>query len=224
MKRAVLAAKRKWHLRREPKAPMRQWLLAPLPKWSAAFSDLSVLVVDLETSGLDAESAEILSVGWVEVKGARAILGSMRHELVNAQYGVNESAVIHQIVDHQLEGAASEREVLSLLLDASIDKVLVFHCADLDMAFLNKACMKHFSVPFAAPVIDTMAVEQRRLQRSKGYIAQGALRLHSCRAQYGLPLWKAHNAATDALACAELLLAQVADMGGVDEVCLSQLV
>ena len=222
--RAILSTKRKWLLKKQPAEPMRAWLSTALPKWACDFSDLSILVVDLETSGLDANTAEILSVGWVELRGARALLGSLHHELVSAKNGVNDSAVIHQIVDHQLENAASEREVLCQLIEASKGKIMVFHCAALDMAFLNKASMTHFSVPFAALVIDTMALEQRRLQRSKGYIEQGALRLHSCRAQYGLPLWKAHNAATDALACAELLLAQVSDMGGAKNVSLGQLV
>ena len=40
----------------------------------------------------------------------------------------------------------------------------------------------------------------------------GSLRLNAARSQYGLPRYGAHNSLTDALACAELYLAEVAEL------------
>ena len=54
--------------------------------------------------------------------------------------------------------------------------------------------------------------------RQDAVIMPGSLRLHSCRQRYGLPHYPAHDALTDAVATAELLLAWAAHAGGRQEV------
>lgn len=62
------------------------------------------------------------------------------------------------------------------------------------------------------PVVDTQYLAARRLQRAHQPVVEGGLRLSNLRRQYHLPRYQAHNALSDALACAELFLAQVAEM------------
>ncbi|MGL6010674.1 MAG: 3'-5' exonuclease, partial [Shewanella oncorhynchi] len=50
-----------------------------------------------------------------------------------------------------------------------------------------------------------------------------SLRLGACRERYGLPIYTAHSALTDALACGELLLAQMAAMGGAAKLTVADL-
>ncbi len=54
---------------------------------------------------------------------------------------------------------------------------------------------------------------QRRLLTRHGEVPRGALRLWRARERHGLPAVKAHDALGDALACAELYLAEVAELG-----------
>ena len=54
---------------------------------------------------------------------------------------------------------------------------------------------------------ETVGLEHRLLTRRDQPILQGDLRLQACRERYGLPPLPAHNALSDALATAELLLA-----------------
>ena len=84
----------------------------------------------------------------------------------------------------------------------------------LDMAFLNRACWRSFRLPLLLPVIDTMAIEKRSLDHKHIPLVRNALRLSSCCTRYGLPPGTVHNALSDALATAQLLLAQVAHKGG----------
>jgi DNA polymerase-3 subunit epsilon len=66
-------------------------------------------------------------------------------------------------------------------------------------------------------VIDTMQLEARlhRGKKRPGWLARvlgkqaESIRLADSRLRYGLPLYQAHHALTDALATAELLQAQV---------------
>ena len=62
------------------------------------------------------------------------------------------------------------------------------------------------------PVIDTLTLARKWLARRNKEPEQGALRLYALRERYGLPRYNAHNALSDALATAELFLAQVEHM------------
>lgn len=57
-------------------------------------SQLNYLVVDFETTGLDASTDSILSVGWVEVNGFSIDLESAQHLYVDTAASVNADSSI----------------------------------------------------------------------------------------------------------------------------------
>jgi DNA polymerase-3 subunit epsilon len=59
--------------------------------------------------------------------------------------------------------------------------------------------------------VDTLALQQRLLPGHHRAV-DGSLRLDVVRRTYGLPRYTAHHALTDAIAAAELFLAQVAEL------------
>jgi DNA polymerase-3 subunit epsilon len=97
--------------------------------------------------------------------------------------------------------------VLSSFLAVAGGRVLVFHNAALDMAFLNRISRRQFNAPVLMPVVDTLLQEQQLLRRREVPIRPGDLRLQACRERYNLSQFPAHNALLDALATAELLVA-----------------
>jgi DNA polymerase-3 subunit epsilon len=109
-----------------------------------------------------------------------------------------------------LTGAETGAEVLARFLEAAAGRILVFHNAALDTAFLNRVSRREFNAPVLLPVVDTLLQEKALLQRREQPIKPGDLRLHACRERYNLPPYQGHNALLDALATAELLLALVA--------------
>jgi DNA polymerase-3 subunit epsilon len=58
-----------------------------------------------------------------------------------------------------------------------------------------------------------MTLQRRLIVGGDGEPPPGSLRLDAARRRFGLPRYAAHRAATDAVATAELLLAQVAELG-----------
>jgi DNA polymerase-3 subunit epsilon len=196
---------------------------APLPSTSSDWRRVSFLVVDAEMSALDVAEGELLSVGWVEVSAGAIALSSARHYLVKAEKSVGQSATIHSLRDCELTGAESGGEILRRFLEAAAGKVLVFHNAALDMAFLNRVSREEFNAPILMPCVDTLQQEQALLQRRETPIKPGDLRLQACRDRYNLPPYPAHNALIDALATAELLVAHASHRSGRKEFTLSRL-
>lgn len=173
------------------------------------------LVVDLETSSLSADDGELLSVGWVVVSGSAVRLASAEHHLLanNSSDGVGDSALVHQLRDCELEGGLDAADMLSRLLSVAAGRVLVFHHCDLDLAFLNKLSRAQCGSALLLPVVDTLQLDKQKLLRRAQSLHHGVLTLAACRQRYGLPDYPGHNALVDALATAELLLAQLAHKG-----------
>lgn len=195
----------------------------PLPVTGRDWRQVSFLVVDAEMSSLDVNKGELLSVGWVAVEGGAIALDSACHHLVRPEKSVGQSAAIHSLRDCELSEAQSGAEVLAHLLRAAAGKVLVFHNAALDMAYLNRVSKGVFHAPILLPFVDTLLQEESQLRRRGQPIKPGDLRLHACRSRYHLPEYQGHNALLDALATAELLLAMAAHRSGGRHFTLRQL-
>jgi len=200
---------------------MSVFLDAPLPAGNNSFESVEFLVADLETTSLDANDGEIASIGWVPIKNGVIQLAEAEQYFSKIDDGVGQSAVVHQIRDSELNDASSVTAIMNRFLEVAVGKVLVFHNAELDMAFLNCLSKKLYATPVLAPVVDTLQLERRRLLRNDSVLQTGVLRLHCCRQRYNLPDYPGHDALTDALATAELLLAWAACSGGEQGVCLS---
>jgi len=48
---------------------LKEFYATPAPKKTTSLSDLPLLAVDMETTGLTAETDKILSIGWVPING-----------------------------------------------------------------------------------------------------------------------------------------------------------
>ncbi|MEE4217140.1 MAG: exonuclease domain-containing protein [Xanthomonadales bacterium] len=166
-----------------------------------------MIAVDLELTGLEVDSNQIVSMGWTQLDGGRIRLGSNQHVLVNADQTVGSSAVIHELMDSEISAGADLNTALENLFAAAAGRIWVFHHASLDVSFLRKACTAWASIapPFA--VLDTMQIELGLRKRREQLVQQGDLQLSRLRRDYHLPRYTAHNALIDAFATAELLLA-----------------
>lgn len=180
---------------------------------SRAWHEQEFLVVDAEMSSLDPLTGELLSLGWVVIRHGRIPIASAEHYLLKPKDGVGDSAAIHQLRDCELEQGLTAEALMEEFLRAAQGRVLVFHHALLDVAFLDRLCRSICGAPLLMPALDTLQIEKRNLQRRGIPLGQNVLRLASCCARYNLPFSPAHNALTDALATAELFLAQVAHKG-----------
>ena len=179
------------------------------------FSRVDFLVVDVETTGLDPRRDHVLEVGWVPVTRGEVVLDGVRGTVVRPPAGVDvgESAVLHGLTDDDLAAAPGLADVVLELRAALQGRVLVAHHAPIEIGFLNRAFRDGQADRPPLLVVDTMTLQRRLVVRGHGEPPPGALRLDAARRRFGLPRYAAHRAATDAVAAAELLLAQVAELG-----------
>lgn len=199
--------------RQAPPGALRNYLSTPPADPSTPLAAVRLLAIDMETTGLDPETDQLLSVGFVPVDGELIQLSGAAEILVRPDGEVGESARFHGLTDDALLPGIALGEAIDRVLEALTGRVLLAHHAAIETGFLARACEKLHGVRPSFDVVDTMSLQFALL--SQGYDdepPQGSLRLWSARGQYGLPRYAAHAALTDALACAELYLAQASEL------------
>lgn len=182
-------------------------LRTPLPSAETDILQLPLLVFDFETSGLNAERDRIVSMGWVEVHQGIIALESARHLLLQASADTDASAVaLHHIVPEMQQHGISEAAAFDKLWSAMAGKVLVVHGAVMEREFTRQYLRRNALPELPLVWLDTLKIEQAFPTASE----RGAVswRLSDLRRRYRLPEYPAHHALSDAIATAELLLAQ----------------
>lgn len=191
---------------------LKAWYLAR-QSVKRLWSEWNYLVLDIETSGLNAKQDHIVSVGWVCIKNGVIELDSARH-IVLDHAEIGDNVGIHMITDSDVQQHGKRQEsVLRYLRHLLRDRVLVVHHAPMELGFLKQSWQEHALPTFCVNWLDTLAIERTKANRTQQPIQDGGFRLDACRERYGLPDYQGHDALTDALATAELLLAQVAYQG-----------
>ena len=219
-----LSMRRRWHASRLADTPLKALYTSPFPAGGININDIEFLSLDLETTGLDARQDIILSAGWVILNSRRVLLGSSEHHLIKPDSAINESsAVIHAITDDMAAEGQELCGVIAKLLEALRGRVLLAHNATIERRFIDRACQRCFGGPFFTPTVDTLQLALRRLRQRDQQPRGGELRLAALREHYHLPRYKAHNALTDALATAELFLAQLSHWSDGSQTKLKQL-
>lgn len=187
------------------------------------YRDIEMLSVDMEMTGLDPKKNEVISIGWVPIINGEIVLSQARQIFVKPTAGVGDSAIIHGIHDRDLEDAMALSAALEQLLLAMQGRVLVAHHGALDIAFIQQAAQKLYGHKLPFDLLDTLLIEAKRLHRQGEHYDKQLLRLYSCCQRYGLPPLAAHNALSDAVATAQLFLAQAAEIGGTSALSVREL-
>ncbi|MDJ0917660.1 MAG: exonuclease domain-containing protein [Woeseiaceae bacterium] len=224
MRMLGLALRRRWLKSKHSESPFEEFLAAPLPESSAAFDDCEFVCLDIETTGLDAKTADLLSVGWVVVRDGRVDLSTCETHLIRPANEVGDSASVHGLTDTQVSHGKDEGLVFSRIIEVLTGRILVVHHAGLDKALLDRLCAARYGPALPLPVVDTLALEHRRQQRRHHVSENQSLRLGDLRERYNLPYYQAHDCLVDAISTAELLIAMVATHDGAEKTRLSQLV
>jgi DNA polymerase-3 subunit epsilon len=186
---------------------------AETPWRQAAFS-----VVDLEMTGLDPASDEIISFATVTVSGGTVRLDDARYELVRPRRMPDWDTIrIHGLREVDLEGAPPLDKLLNDLLEALTGRPIVAHVAEVERSFLDSA-LSTLGTELRNPIIDTasMGMELRRLQHvapprrggdpSTG-LAVSSPGLSGLARSLGLPVHRPHHADGDALTTAQVFIA-----------------
>jgi DNA polymerase-3 subunit epsilon len=178
-----------------------------------------LLALDVETTGLDSRRDSIVSLGLVPFNLRRIRCREASYWVVKPAGELSsQSVTFHHITHSDIHSAPGLDAVLEQLLTAMAGKIMVVHYRPIERGFLDQAMRHLLGEGLQFPVIDTMQLEARLHPRRRrpGWLRQlldqqtVSIRLADSRLRYGLPLYQAHHALTDALATAELLQAQSA--------------
>jgi DNA polymerase-3 subunit epsilon len=206
-------------LRSAAPGPLRDYLGVPFPAPSVPLDELPLLAVDIETTGLDPRVDRVLSIGWVPVDGGSVVLGGAGRVVVRDEVGgaggagVGSSATIHGLTDDALAGGEVMADAVARLLGALTGS---------GAAGTLRADRDRVPVGCVRAALGCAAAVRRR--RHPGPRAPGRHGPRAARPRAGgaavvvgartarAARVPAHEALVDALACAELYLAQRAEL------------
>lgn len=199
-------ARRRAKLLRSPQLPklLQAALQSPIPSEDSLLKTQQILSIDLETTGLDPEKDRILSIGMVTIADSKILLKSAQHYYVNDNEPVKaETAVINHITPEQLSDGVSLPHAIASFLHEAKGKCILAHGSAIEHTFLSKALnIKELPLLW----FDTLNIEKTLLSHKN--INRNDFSLSALRSRYQLPDYDAHNALSDAIATAELFLAQ----------------
>jgi len=217
-------AKRKRQLAIAPKGAISDFLSVSLPAHNTSIKQLSILSVDFETTGLHAVNDKLLSIGFVEINHQQIQLKTSYHQIINTKKDLHaDNVIIHQITDQQKAQGKPLEEVVEVLLKALAGKIMLVHFARIEKQFLQRACLELYGFAPSFPMIDTLMIAKRQLDKRDLAYDPSALRLSALRHKYSLPEHHGHDALNDAIATAELFMAQVNHMPNSNKVQLREL-
>lgn len=167
----------------------------------ARLSEITFVVLDLETTGFAPDRDRIIEVGATKIRGGEHLATFQR--LVHP--GVVVPAAITEltgITDAMLAGAPTIAEVLPDLVAWIGDAVVVGHNLAFDTAFLDAALAVSGHPPLSGHRVDTLTLARRLVP---GQVPD--MRLETLVAHFERPARPTHRALEDALATAEVLWA-----------------
>jgi DNA polymerase-3 subunit epsilon len=196
----------------------RAYAESPLPEAHTPWREATFAVVDLELTGLDPATDEIISFATVTVQRGRVQLDDARYELVRPRRMPDWDTIrIHGLREVDLEDAPALDESLDQLLEALTGRALVAHVAAIETGFLG-AALEARGLDFRNPVVDTagLAIELSRLRREPPPSNSGRPRpgvavstpgLGDLARWLSLPVHRPHEADGDALTTAQAFIA-----------------
>lgn len=196
---------------------LKAYYSMPIATGDTPLKEVQFVSMDFETTGLNAQEDDILSIGLVPFTLQRIKCIGSAHWVVNPNRDLNdESVVIHGITDSDVTSAPQFEDILQQVLDAIAGKIVVVHYKNIERQFFNNTLLKRIGEGIQFPVVDTLDIEYAiQVRQSSGLInwlkgtKPGSVRLGHARERYKLPAYQPHHALTDSLATAELLQAQL---------------
>ena len=165
--------------------------------------------LDFELDGL-AKNAHLLQAGWVPFSGQIIALDGARSFDIRSNKQLDDTAVtIHGIGEERAAKGERLRVVVEHIIDALAGRLLVAHSAGIEQHALQRVVKQLFGVHLPLRLSCTLTLERTLNPRLVG---NGPYRLGACRKRYGLPDYSAHDALTDAIAAAELFVAQTSHL------------
>lgn len=164
-----------------------------------SLSEIKVIVLDAETTGLDTATDRILSLGGLKVEGNSIDLGQKFEAYLPTPDGHSASGAVavHGIIPNSRRyNYVAEEKLLIDLLSYVDNSLIVGHHIGFDLQILNLALARNGAGPIVNRVVDTAKLSMRL--RPAGYWSpKDDYSLDTLARRYRIPLSDRHTALGD---------------------------
>jgi DNA polymerase-3 subunit epsilon len=183
---------------------LRGWRARPEPDLRAAPAMARFVVADVESTGLDVQRDRLIAIGAVTVDTARIELGrSFYAVLRQTEASSRENILVHGIGGTAQRAGEDPAETLLAFLEFAGKAPLVGFHAAFDDAMIRGAMREYLGEAWAGRWIDLAQLAPQLMPEE----ARARQHLDAWLERFGIGVFSRHDAAADALATAELLLA-----------------
>lgn len=165
-----------------------------------------VVVFDCETTGLNTQTDEIISIGAVKVRENKILTDEALHLFVKQESNIShESIKIHQIRNCDLEGAIEIEEAIERFLYFIGNRKLAGYYLEFDVTMVNKYIKPMLGITLPNEQMEVSAIYY---DWKMPLIPQGNidLRFNAILDDLKLPRLQAHDALNDAIMTAMMYL------------------
>lgn len=182
---------------------LSQWRELPDVDWNARFADARFVVLDTETTGLDVQHAELLSIGACIVeRGEVRYNQAFEIDLKPKSLSSTQNVLIHEIGHQRQQVGLDPAEALTRFLEYAGKPAYVAHHALFDASMLGRAIKRHLHAKLEQHWLDIGLL----LPALLGETNAGPVELDDLIVRFGASCPVRHNALADAFATAQLLL------------------
>ena len=181
----------------------RDALAEPAPLSQLPLAQQRLVVLDLETSGLDMKRDQVLSIGAVVIdQGAIDFSQQFERTLCRPEHKVSPSVLIHGIAPSEIANGVEPAEALLDFMQFVGDSPLLAFHAPFDQHMLKRALKQSLGYRLRHVFLD--AADLAPLLCPQANIPHGGL--DDWTRHFGLQVQQRHHASADALVTAELAL------------------
>lgn len=163
-----------------------------------------VLALDLETTGIDPATDQVLSFGSILLKDEKILIESEVHKFFST-HKIIENSHIHEIMD--IPGQSTFEEFIPEILSIIGNKTILGHFVKMDIGFINHQLRKMKLPKLKNPNIDTleMALKKDGITNIQ-YASKDEYNLYHLCHRFGINVSTTHEASEDAFLTALLYL------------------
>ncbi|WP_332401324.1 3'-5' exonuclease [Vibrio metschnikovii] len=175
-------------------SPYQDLFTAPL--------ETELISLDCETTSLDPQRAELVSIAATKIIDNRILTSQAFHIRLAAPTSLDSGSVrIHQLRHQDLANGLSEQQALQQLLAFIGNRPLVGYHIRYDKTILDIACRKQLGFPLPNPLIEVSQLYHQQLEKQLPN-AYFDLSLAAICHHLDLPMQDKHDALQDAITAA----------------------
>ena len=119
-----------------------------LPAPETPLLERDIISLDFETTGLNPDKDQILSIGYVEMQNGMLNLSSCEETFIKDSSGINaQSAIINQITPEMLKTGVGLDEAMDALFAKMAGKIVLVHGLTVEKSFLEHYLQQRFGIP-----------------------------------------------------------------------------